>query len=1063
MATDKTRTLLLLGASEGMPTLPVGVRSPLEREGWRILRADGADAAPLVQDLEEEDAAPDLILVRLPASRGAEEEENMSQWMRSLGSMKERSKVTVILWLEASCSPECLLQAKRAGADDVLIDGFTAVELLGRWLSCRGAGRTGGIASVPPRRPDEEPTRCERLAELCAYAPCVYFHSPGDQTAPMVVLEGDLPALIGSPESPGQTETCLWELIHQDDRQHVLDVMRAACLTGAPYDLEYRLCLPDRSEPVIRERGQWGREDGGTARARRGIMMNVSDGHELETERRQAVDHLVERVKELRTIERVVEVLESGPQKFEDVFGALVKVLPDGWKNPSQTGARISFGDHVFCSPGFVASEHTLCERFSDAAHRPVVFEISVDPDQRHPPQDPFVQEEKRLLRLIASVVRAWMRWRQAEVALRDSAASYRVLAESSLDAISLHDADGRYTYASPAARTMFGYEPEELIGRNPYDYIHAADRNIVRTSHEAILREGETYPVTYRIRHASGHYVWIETTVRTTAPARAGDDVMIVAVSRDVTIRKLTEDALRGSELMLREQREVLQQIIANIPHAVSWKDVHGRYLGGNDRFAALAGVESIDVIVDRVEGQLSWPGDQAEVFRQRDELLLRTGEPQLDREEVLRTADGQVLTMLSSRVPWRNSQGDIVGVLCIHADITERKRSELELRASEAKLHAITSQLPAAVWTTDPSLRLTSLNGAMISRFVPSRICLIDQPVTELIESCSGEGQSAVIEAHRRALRGQSVSFSQTWDDSEVDIMVEPLHGQRDEIMGCLALVLDVTERAQTRKLEEERSHLQDAVGAMEQVLGVIGHELRTPLTGLRAMSEFLLSEIESPEHGNFLRSINDEVVRMSGMVNNLLEAARINSGLAHWNWTIGSVRELVEGALGLIQPTIDSSRVRLLHSVDVSCDEIACDEDAIHRLLVNLLSNSAKYTSGGCIELAVRELHEEGWRWIEFVVRDDGEGIPPETVRKLGVAFALNSGVVGSSHVRGSGLGLSICRGIAHAHGGRISVDSTVGEGTTFTVRIRADLAGPAESSAGICPIEQEGQHG
>lgn len=256
------------------------------------------------------------------------------------------------------------------------------------------------------------------------------------------------------------------------------------------------------------------------------------------------------------------------------------------------------------------------------------------------------------------------------------------------------------------------------------------------------------------------------------------------------------------------------------------------------------------------------------------------------------------------------------------------------------------------------------------------------------------------------------------------------------------------NITERKQNEMMLNEQVSLRNAVAAMEQVLGVVGHELRTPLAGLRAMSEYLLTDgaRETEEANEFLSAMNQEVIRMGDTVDELLEAARLNSGRAKWNWSQFPLRRMCEGALDSIRPLIDSSRVNVVWAVEPEDAAMCGDPASLRRLLLNLLSNSCKHTVDGHIRITIRAIADPDGDWVELQVRDTGEGIPPEILSRLGEAFALNSGFVGAYHVSGTGLGLAICKSIAMAHGGTIVVDSTVGHGTTMTVRLRADLSGP-----------------
>ncbi|MFQ5473124.1 MAG: nitrogen regulation protein NR(II), partial [Dehalococcoidia bacterium] len=285
--------------------------------------------------------------------------------------------------------------------------------------------------------------------------------------------------------------------------------------------------------------------------------------------------------------------------------------------------------------------------------------------------------------------------------------------------------------------------------------------------------------------------------------------------------------------------------------------------------------------------------------------------------------------------------------------------------------------------------------------------------------------------------------------------DMTITPVLDDAGNVTNFVAIKQDIseqkaaeTQRIRSMALESERNHLRDAVKAHERVLGVVGHELRTPLAGIRAMSEFLLLDDvrESEEFDVFVRSINDELARMANLVNDLVEVSRLNSGTANWNWGEVNVHEVCHEALDGVRTLVDHARVRLSLQVDPPHLMMSGDAGGIRRLLVNLLSNAHKNTSQGSISLRARRIERGGRSWLELTITDTGSGMTPEVAKRLGEAFALNSGVVGESHVKGSGLGLAICKGIAAAHGGTIHVATTEGEGTTLTVRLRMDLDQP-----------------
>jgi PAS domain S-box-containing protein len=129
---------------------------------------------------------------------------------------------------------------------------------------------------------------------------------------------------------------------------------------------------------------------------------------------------------------------------------------------------------------------------------------------------------------------------RRAEIALRDSEARYRVLAEHATDMISRHTPDGRILYASPASRTLLGYGPEELIGKRPADLIHPDDLPALKKYRTLLLAPSTA--VTYRLRREDGTFVWVETAWRAIQEYGEAEPTEIVAVSRDITERKRSE-----------------------------------------------------------------------------------------------------------------------------------------------------------------------------------------------------------------------------------------------------------------------------------------------------------------------------------------------------------------------------------------------------------------------------------------------------------------------------------------------------------------------------------------
>lgn len=250
---------------------------------------------------------------------------------------------------------------------------------------------------------------------------------------------------------------------------------------------------------------------------------------------------------------------------------------------------------------------------------------------------------------------------------------------------------------------------------------------------------------------------------------------------------------------------------------------------------------------------------------------------------------------------------------------------------------------------------------------------------------------------------------------------------------------------ERRQRQVVERERDVLQLAVCGMEQMLGVVSHDLRAPLSAIRATTELLLHGLvkEEGQRIDFLGAMHRESLRMNDLLDNLLEGARLNSGQARWRWSTVNLLAVLSDAVGTIR-AFAGAAPQITCAVDPPDLTIRGDRDGIRRLAINFLTNAVKHTPNGTISVTARDEgpDERGNRWVVLTFQDTGIGMPQEVVAKLGKPFALNTGPVGSS----AGLGVAICRGIAGAHGGNITVQSAPGAGTTFSVRLRADLPVP-----------------
>jgi PAS domain S-box-containing protein len=371
-------------------------------------------------------------------------------------------------------------------------------------------------------------------------------------------------------------------------------------------------------------------------------------------------------------------------------------------------------------------------------------------------------------------------------------------------------------------------------------------------------------------------------------------------------------------------------------------------------------------------------------------------------------------------------------------------------DLRQSEGRFRLLVDQAADAMLLWDATGRIIDVNRRACESLGYTRPRLLSMNLSQLEV---GIDQQELAQIPARAAQGPLTLAGTHRRADGTEFPVEARIGLMEWAGQTLVLALarDISDRLHAEKLLLEQSHLREAVVAMEQVLGVVSHELRTPLAGIRMMAEFVIQQSPalSADCANFLGQVLSETIRLSDMVNSLLEAARLDSGKARWNWSEFTLESAARSAIETITPLVDAARVKVSMTVVPTGATVSGDADAIRRVLLNLLSNSIRHTTDGAIDVAIRRFTENGAAWCEIAVRDTGSGMPRHIQERLGEAFALNVGTVGAGNAAGAGLGLAICKAILTAHGGAFTVESEIGQGTTITARLRADLAGPVTS--------------
>ena len=377
---------------------------------------------------------------------------------------------------------------------------------------------------------------------------------------------------------------------------------------------------------------------------------------------------------------------------------------------------------------------------------------------------------------------------------------------------------------------------------------------------------------------------------------------------------------------------------------------------------------------------------------------------------------------------------------------DVTERRRAERLLAEIEAYAQNIVDTVREPLLMLDPTLRVRSANRAFYQTFRVSPEETEDRLIYEL-----GNGQWDI--PALRTLLEDIVPQSSVFNDYELEHDF-PSIGRRVMLLNArelragnhtelLVLAMeDVTERRRvhdlelrfTSELQESYRRLQELEKLRDDLTHMIIHDLRTPLTSVIAGMQTLdvVGDLNEDQREMMdIAVVGGQV--LLGMINDLLDVEKLESGSMPLDYVTLSAAELVASAVGQVASLAESQRLRLVQQIAPGLSPLRGDANKLRRALVNLLGNAIKFTpSGGTI--TVEAGHSGADQSALFSVKDTGEGIPAEAFGRIFEKF----GQVASRHggrTMSTGLGLTFCKLAVEAHGGCIWVESRPGQGSAF----------------------------
>ena len=595
--------------------------------------------------------------------------------------------------------------------------------------------------------------------------------------------------------------------------------------------------------------------------------------------------------------------------------------------------------------------------------------------------------------------------------------------------AIFLLDPSGRVLTWNAGAQRIKGYAASEIVGKNFQVFYTEPDRLAGRPKEflAEAAREGRAELEGWRVRK-DGTLFWADVVV---SAVRDGNGNLqgYVKVTRDLTERRNADEALRLSE-------ERLRLMIQNVEdYAIFLLDPGGRVASWNAGAQRLKGYEASEVIGQHFS--LFYPDAESASGKAERELETARSTGRFEEEGWRKRKDGTRFwaNVILSAV--RDQEGRLIGFTKITRDMSERKRaaeslaerSRQQSAASELGLYAVqTRELDALMFQAKETLRQTL--GVSDVRILEPNAQPPPGAASAVLHGPGGAADSygLLSIAAGRPLNENERSFVQV----VANILAAAFARARIE---------EQLRRAEREAVEERgrSEQVQQALRDRDEFISVAAHELRTPLTALQLKLQGLERGLDGTA-GRTTHRIEGAVrqtERLARLVDRLLDVSRISQGkleMVHEEFDLAVlVRQVVED---FREPAAQAQS-----PLDLSLPEKAegsWDRLRIEQVLVNVLSNAVKYGAGKPITV---KLDLEGQR-ARLEVADRGIGISPEDAARIFNRFQRAASI---RHYGGLGLGLYITRHIVEAHGGTISVQSAVGQGSTFVIDLPRSSAG------------------
>jgi len=412
------------------------------------------------------------------------------------------------------------------------------------------------------------------------------------------------------------------------------------------------------------------------------------------------------------------------------------------------------------------------------------------------------------------------------------------------------------------------------------------------------------------------------------------------------------------------------------------------------------------------------------------------------LANHTILISRDGRHVPIDDSGAPVRLKNGELIGIVVVFRDVTERKRAE----HARAWLAAIVDSSDDAIVSKTLDGIITSWNPAAARLFGYEPPEIVGKPVATIIPPELHGEEGEILTRLRRGERAdhfETVRVAKDGRRIDISLTISPIKDQEGAIIGASKIARDITERKRSDRLLREADRQKD------EFLATLAHELRNPLAPICAAAELLRNAKSlAPELRAATAILERQARHMTHLVDDLLDMSRITSGRIRLQPEPVELAELLKSVVDTHRQSAETARHQITLTTANVPVYVSGDRVRLTQIISNILHNAVKYTPpGGKIEIGLRSEN----RQAVVSVRDNGMGIPAEMLEHIFEPFAQ----LDRSYERadgGLGIGLTLAKRLIELHQGRIEASSAGrGKGTEFLIHLPTIAAVPVKAAS------------